>query len=622
MKNRHCFIVLLFSFLFIVCGCSSEEVKPDKTSLPFTEDSLKIVGFFQRALTSPTPDIHIDSALALVRNSANTYQSADLYLLQQATFNLKKGNFEGAMNLAKQGIQLNEKYSSKNKAKFYNIQGHVFSYQRNNTEAIESFKKALAIFESNADSLNIAYINNNIANIFFSLTDYSTAYKHSRASFDIIQNYPQDPYYASIMSVLAISETFVGKKEDALEHAEKALSLTENTPNILPYVLSLYALGDIAVSEDSLIKAEAYYKKSLAICDTYKIIPYSLINKTALLNVSEKSGNYKAAIEYGTSALELSQLTQNENIQLSIHKNLSKAYKALNDNAKALSHLTTAYQLKEEISSKENKSIIHDLLIQYESEKKDKEISKNKIKLLEDEAVIQRGRFLIILLSLGFMVVAVIVYLFIKNRKQALLRIEKEKENEVMKASMIGEQNERLRLSRELHDGIASEILGLKIKGQEKNVEPSWLDSLTSIHQEVRRISHNLSPFKVEQFGLSEALKIFTIENSSPHCSIHYYSNSEENLATPLSQVIYRCAQELIQNALKHAKASDIDVQLFIEQDVRLSIEDNGVGMNNGTLENIITKIKSQWAATGMIDDVHGDTAVNGGTTYNLIFKK
>jgi signal transduction histidine kinase len=622
MKNRVYVLVLPFLLLAATYGCGGNKASTEKNLVSFTEDSLKIVEIFKRALTSPTPDIHIDSALALVRNSANSYHSADLYLLQQATFNLKRGNFDGAMALAKQGIQLNEKFTSKNKAKFYNVQGHVFSYQRNNTEAIESFKKALAIFESNQDSLNIAYINNNIANIFFSLTDYSTAYKHSRASFDFIQHYPQDPYYVSIMSVLAISEAFIGKKEDALKHAEKALSLTENTPNIVPYVLSLYALGDIAVSEDSLAKAETYYKKSLAICDAYKIIPYSLINKTALLNVSEKSGKYREAIEYGTSALELSQLTQNENIQLSIHKNLSKAYKALNDNANALSHLTTAYQLKEEISSKENKSIIHDLLIQYESEKKDKEISENKIKLLEDEAVIQRGRFLIILLSLGFVVIAIIVYLFIKNRKQALLRIEKEKENEVMKASLIGEQNERLRLSRELHDGIASEILGLKIKGQEKNVESSWLESLTSIHQEVRRISHNLSPFKVEQFGLAEALKIFTIENSSPQCSIHFYNNSEEKLSTPLSQVIYRCAQELIQNALKHAQAADIDVQLFIEKDIRLSIEDNGVGMNNETLEHIIIKIKSQWAATGMIEDVHGETAVNSGTTYNLIFKK
>jgi signal transduction histidine kinase len=622
MKNRVYVLVLPFLLLALTYGCGGNKENTEKNLVPFTEDSLKIVGIFQRALTSATPDIQIDSALALVRQSSNSYQSADLFLLQKATFNLRRGNFEGAMALAKQGIQLNEKFTSKNKAKFYNVQGHVFSYQRNNTEAIESFKKALAIFESNQDSLNIAYINNNIANIFFSLTDYSTAYKHSRASFDFIQHYPQDPYYVSIMSVLAISEAFIGKKEDALKHAEKALSLTENTPNIVPYVLSLYALGDIAVSEDSLAKAETYYKKSLAICETYKIIPYALINKTALLNVSEKSGKYREAIEYGNWALELSQLTQNENIQLSIHKNLSKAYKALNDNANALSHLSTAYQLKEEISSKENKSIIHDLLIQYESEKKDKEISENKIKLLEDEAVIQRGRFLIILLSLGFVVIAIIVYLFIKNRKQALLRIEKEKENEVMKASLIGEQNERLRLSRELHDGIASEILGLKIKGQEKNVESAWLESLTSIHQEVRRISHNLSPFKVEQFGLTEALKIFTIENSTPQCSIHFYSNSEEKLSTPLSQVIYRCAQELIQNALKHAQAADIDVQLFIEKDIRLSIEDNGVGMNNETLEHIIIKIKSQWAATGMIEEMHGESAVNSGTTYNLIFKK
>ena len=85
MKNRVYVLVLPFLLLALTYGCGGNKENTEKNLVPFTEDSLKIVGIFQRALTSATPDIQIDSALALVRQSSNSYQSADLFLLQKAT---------------------------------------------------------------------------------------------------------------------------------------------------------------------------------------------------------------------------------------------------------------------------------------------------------------------------------------------------------------------------------------------------------------------------------------------------------------------------------------------------------------------------------------------------------
>jgi signal transduction histidine kinase len=620
MKKYRLLSPFIFILALISCGEKSDVSTSPTTALPFEQDSIRISSLFSAALTSPNAATYIDSAKVVVTEAQDSVRSQDLYLAQLATFQLKRGEFDNAMKTAEEGLKFNADSLSVQRAKFYNIQGHVFSFTKNNPAAIASFKKSLALFEKANDSLNIAYINNNIANIFFSLTDYSTAYKHSKASFDIIQNYPQNPYYSSILSILAISEAFVDKIESAKTHASLALSLTENTPNVVPYALSLYALGDIAVSQDSLIRAKEYYEKSLGICETYKLLPYVLINKTALLNVSVRTEDYKSGVTYGTEALALSEQTQNENIQLSIHKNLSRAYAGINDANKAFYHMDTAYQLKEEISSKENKSIIHDLLIQYESEKKDKEISENRIKILEDEATINRSRFYITLLVIAILVAGVIVIFYLKNRKEQLLRMEKEKETELIKANLNGEQRERLRLSRELHDGIASELLGLKLKAEENNVDASWRENLASIHQEVRRISHNLSPFKIEQFGLIEALKIFCIENSSSKSNIHFYSMGDVQIAPAYAQVIYRCAQELIQNALKHGDAKDIDVQIFLDKEIRLSIEDDGKGMNELALKEVINKIKAQWGPSGVVKEVNGDSSIGSGTSFSLSF--
>lgn len=613
------YFIVFISILLFASACDTPKEKQQQAA-NFTTDSTTLIQYFTNALTSPTPQLYLDSAKQVLRSAENQYATADLFLAQLATFQLKTGNFDMAMTYAEQGLKLSLAFDSTAQGKFFNIQGHVHGFKRENTQAVESFKKALAVFENKQDSLNIAYINNNIANIFFSINDYNSAYNHASKSLDILENYPDNQYYPSVMSVLAISEAFIGKIEEAEVHASKAKTLTQGTPNVVPYALSLYALGDIATARDSFQVAIGHYIESLSLCEKFNLTPYVLINKTALLNAFIKGKQFDKALRYGEEALALSEALKNENIQLSIHKNLAKAYQGLNKQELAMQHMSTAYTLKEEISSKENKSIIHDLLIQYETEKKDKILSENKIKLLEDEATINRSKFYIALLSLSILGLGGFVYLFMKSRKQEMLRLKQEKETDIMKANWFGEQRERLRLSRELHDGIASELLGLKLKVQHTQHEVHWVNDLTAIHQEIRRISHNLSPFKVEQFGLIEALKIFCIENSDQKMHIHYFSNGNTPVQTTTAQIIYRCAQELIQNARKHAECSEIDVQINLTDIIHLTVEDNGVGMDSAQQHELWNKIQGQWSQSRILQDIHIESSKGNGTSIHITF--
>jgi signal transduction histidine kinase len=156
-------------------------------------------------------------------------------------------------------------------------------------------------------------------------------------------------------------------------------------------------------------------------------------------------------------------------------------------------------------------------------------------------------------------------------------------------ALLEGEENERRRISRELHDGIGQLLTAIQFKinsieGQEK--ERSEIKSiLDETIMEVRRISHNLMPSVLVDFGLEAALKSLCNRTAqSTGWTVNFVFDAHPD-AVQLSQELviglYRIAQEGINNAVKHAGATQLDIIVDCEPDqVQLRIRDNGIGFD------------------------------------------
>jgi len=115
------------------------------------------------------------------------------------------------------------------------------------------------------------------------------------------------------------------------------------------------------------------------------------------------------------------------------------------------------------------------------------------------------------------------------------------------------------------------------------------LDMLDTSIRELRRVAHNMMPEMLAKFGLDEAVKEYcnTI-NATKLLTVKYQSIGMENRLDKATEIIiYRIVQELLNNVLKHATASETFIQLIREKD-RLNIvaEDNGKGFDTGLLEN------------------------------------
>lgn len=204
-------------------------------------------------------------------------------------------------------------------------------------------------------------------------------------------------------------------------------------------------------------------------------------------------------------------------------------------------------------------------------------------------------------LSLPFEV-SIMEYSFFRGPEGYTLLIqdqtrEKELETNSIQSIIAGQENERRRLAREIHDGIAPLLstakleLDLFLEDLKEKAEDISIARLKNVREtidilstDLRDLSHRLIPRLLEEFGLYSALKntISRINANSP-VPVEFISNldPDERLDHDIELNVFRCGQELLSNAIKHARASRIVIQVIKhENSVVLMVEDNGIGFD------------------------------------------
>jgi signal transduction histidine kinase len=239
------------------------------------------------------------------------------------------------------------------------------------------------------------------------------------------------------------------------------------------------------------------------------------------------------------------------------------------------------------------------------------ENQERKITVLEQEEELQQLRlkqknnFNYILIA-GATTLLIISLLSYRNyrQKQRLqqLRInelETEKQLTATEAVLKGEEKERTRLAKDLHDGLGGLLSGVKfslsnmkdnlmITPDNMAVFERSLDMIDASIRELRRVAHNMMPEMLTKFGLDEALEEYcNILNGTGLLKVKYQSlGMEARLDKSLEIIVYRIIQELLNNILKHASASEAFVQLVRETNrLNVVVEDDGKSFDTGILE-------------------------------------
>jgi signal transduction histidine kinase len=173
------------------------------------------------------------------------------------------------------------------------------------------------------------------------------------------------------------------------------------------------------------------------------------------------------------------------------------------------------------------------------------------------------------------------------------IAVEEQLENERLKSFswvIDGQEIERQRLSREMHDGLGQSLIAIKLRleGAIDSADAKTGKMINEIRglfdnaiDEVRRISNDLMPTGLQEFGIENALrKLCSKLNENEGIEVLFYAeNIPHKIGTKTTLYLYRISQEAITNSLKHAQASQISVSLYADENfIDLIVADDGKG--------------------------------------------
>jgi len=168
----------------------------------------------------------------------------------------------------------------------------------------------------------------------------------------------------------------------------------------------------------------------------------------------------------------------------------------------------------------------------------------------------------------------------------------KETEMQVLNLVIAAEERERTKIAQEIHDGLGPILSAVKLYVQwlgkpdspaDKNMVLQKTEKLLEdAHATVKEISNNLSPYIIQTFGLTEALKNFIEKiNFVNKIEVRLTSELEERLDITTEIILYRAITETINNTIKHAQAAEIKISIFNRPEILLiEYSDNGIGFD------------------------------------------
>lgn len=424
-------------------------------------------------------------------------------------------------------------------------------------------------------------------------------------------------------------------REKAMQYARLANSASLETGDAIHIASSFGILAELAIQDKNYELAKSYFLKASVEIGKSPVrdqnIELSILE--SLSRISEQQGNYKEALTYYKSYVDQYKSVYDQE-KLDITKRLESQFEKERQEQKyiklQLESDKKAQQIKLiNILRAQREQVYNNLKLveenqrerlkfsELESEKRAQQLRLSKLeteqknndinifkKLLAYKEKINSYYAIFILI---FIVLIILLLYAYKQRAKSMkqrdelhaLAIEKEKQNSkisTLTALLEGQEQERGRLARDLHDGLGGLLSGTKLQlsylnpHQSESIEEGISKSINQIDgavEELRRVAHNLMPDLLMKYGLKVGIQEFAFRISNSALDIHTeFINYSNSISEEKQLILYRIIQELVNNAIKHAHTSEIIIQVSEEENLlNLTVEDNGKGFDPKSLD-------------------------------------
>ncbi len=517
---------------------------------------------------------------------------------------------------------------AKGKASALNNLAMVYNNIGDYQKALKLYFEALKVFESIGDKLGQANALNNIAILYLDTNKQLLALQYLNKALVKYVDINNKKGIAAVYTNISIADTDIDSK---ILYGKKAIELKEELND--QYGLGI-SYNDLALAYNE----KKQYDVSLPLINKALVIKKSFNDKFGIASVLLNRSNIyiylkqpKLAIVDLTNSYDAAKSINSYRLLTKISFSLAKTYKNSKNYQEAYLYMLDNVTFRDSLMSEETNKQINELETRYQSEKKDLEIANKALELQKADVKLSKNRtqlLLVLALLITFILAALLFYISYtskQKRKAIELLVEQEKQRNI--AIIAAEDEERKRIAKDLHDGAGQHLSVVKMnlsafaERQPAQELDNVMNLLDDAVKEVRNVSHMMMPAVMLTNGLCGAIQNL-ISKVNSNKTINFttqFVGLNNQLDEKIQTTVYRITQESLNNIIKHAKATNVDIQLIqYPSYLMLMIEDDGKGFD---LEKInqgmgLSNIESR--ALYINAKFHIDSSIGNGTTITL----
>ncbi|MCZ2130476.1 MAG: histidine kinase [Bacteroidia bacterium] len=495
------------------------------------------------------------SAINLIQ-TALTYWEAERdtsktmgYLLDLGLYYYENNQINLALNSYLKIVNLPYEKEQIQKAKAYNQMGNIWASELgNNQKALEYYFKSLAIKLTLGDKY---------------LKSVCASYNNIGLSYKILRKLDSAAFYYQ-------KSIEFGKKSGAFE------SLIEPLNNLA----NIYKRANkLEKSEEALLEAFQYIK--------YGSISNQILIHTSLGILYNEKKEYDKALSYFKIAKELADKTENLNDMGDVREFMIESYFGLGQLDNANECLAQLLSIKDSITNLKLNQTVAEMMIKYETEETNKALLLARQQNLEKDLKSKQ-------LTMWFLVVLLFLftltsYFYLKLRKKQALAKQAALELSLQEQKIKNKiQEERLRISRELHDNIGSHLTLINALTEEfdendiksKKIRKSILLSMKELRKTVWLLNKDSN--SIDEIVIRLRSFLSNMDDERINILIQASGNTEVVLNDIQTTHFFRTIQEAVNNAIKYSQCSEIKITINIDNNnlIQFKIADNGNGFD------------------------------------------
>jgi len=577
------------------------------------DDSMKCVLLLDLGTAYETVDYRVsrvlfDSALIL---SADRYTYVDAMVLNEiGGLGFNHGDYPDAIRTYNLAAEKYSELEGENKtwglAAIYNNLGGILSLTNDWETAQKYYLKSLHEYEKLKDTTTMVTVYFNIAFVFSDMDEWEKSYEHMLKSFQMTKGSKNKPQNMQSRCRLATICFKTGRIKEGLGYLKTADALLGKSPESLELIYYYHAYGTYYQQTKAYAAAVKNHKQAYVAAIKWDD-PYYLADET--LEIGQdflKLKQFDSAEFYFSKAYNTSLLYKYKPKVLLSLTSLSELEEAKGDFEKAYDYKKKQASFADSLVKEQNHYRI--LLIdgEYAAEKRSNEIQQlQKDKQIQSLSLEKKStlNYLLVASIVAILVFGFLVYRNLHHRntlakqqdeihQQRIRELEKDKQLVAVDSMLKGQEEERSRMAKDLHDSLGGMLSGVKLslgamKGNivlsEENTRlfSNVLDQLDHSINEMRRVAHNMMPEALMKLGLQQAVQDYCdgLNESNKIVFRTQFYGLENRLDAATEILVYRIVQELLNNVVKHASATEALVQVMRhDQNLNITIEDNGIG--------------------------------------------